>query len=609
MRTLDILGIENLQIQIEYYGSHENFYYANGNNWKVEGDTARSVNGAGDIFEIRKAVTQGVTVYKPSIKIRKKGGYGSVLRFIVSGEIARAPEYVLFNEADEVPVRNKALYGMGSGANTFRLIKDQWVNGVEFVAYRSQGYSGVVGVAGYDHYFTCVRLNENGQFCVDSYPNEHWLKLNTVTLCEGEEVLLDSFVLLEEKGEDALLTYGRHIGALHGVTGKKKALSGWCSWYYYGANISEEKILENTTIVRREKLPFNVIQIDDGWQVCNGTWEANERFSGGMRSLADKINAAGFIAGIWVAPFLFDKDCALVKEHADWFIFANNRIYIDYSREPAQKWLFSLFHKLSHEWGYRYIKVDLVQSNLATDGYAQAGFNGLNNLRKGYEIIRRAVTEDTYILACTTPLGGVAGQADAVRCSIDIFEMWDSLKNVAIRALKRLYLNGYARIDPDCLLVRTSDKQDGECFRLCTRTEREIETFITFLSVCGGNVMISDKLSLLDERDFSKIRALFPLNDQPCRVSDLFDSAIPCAFAYGEKDGEHAYAFINWTDKAKTFTPDTMGKRYSYRFWAKKEEPAGGSFQITLPPHGSEIVYFSNDKKSGDRHSVSIVGE
>src|SRR5688572_23909816 len=53
---------------------------------------------------------------------------------------------------------------------------------------------------------------------------------------------------------------------------KLKAPSyGWCSWYEYGLDINEDKILKNAKWVAKnkatKKLPLDYILIDDGWSV------------------------------------------------------------------------------------------------------------------------------------------------------------------------------------------------------------------------------------------------------------------------------------------------------------------------------------------------------
>ena len=66
--------------------------------------------------------------------------------------------------------------------------------------------------------------------------------------------------------------------------------------------------------------PIEVFQIDDGWQKHWGEWEANEEFPSGMANLAADIRAAGFTAGLWMAPFYVSTEAQIYSEQEDWWV-------------------------------------------------------------------------------------------------------------------------------------------------------------------------------------------------------------------------------------------------------------------------------------------------
>ncbi len=71
----------------------------------------------------------------------------------------------------------------------------------------------------------------------------------------------------------------------------------------------------------RARFPIEVVQLDDGYQAALGDWDrTNEKFPSGLKNLAGEIRDAGFIAGIWTAPFFAARDSQLMREHGDWFI-------------------------------------------------------------------------------------------------------------------------------------------------------------------------------------------------------------------------------------------------------------------------------------------------
>ena len=68
----------------------------------------------------------------------------------------------------------------------------------------------------------------------------------------------------------------------------KKPIKGWCSWYAYGENISEEKILLNAIKINDffSGSDKKYTLVDDGWTKC-GDWKtySSKRFPKGMKNL------------------------------------------------------------------------------------------------------------------------------------------------------------------------------------------------------------------------------------------------------------------------------------------------------------------------------------
>ena len=71
----------------------------------------------------------------------------------------------------------------------------------------------------------------------------------------------------------------------------------WCSWYSLYTAIDEDIL--HKTFDDLGDLPFDVLQVDDGWQISVGDWEANAKFPSGMDGLANKIKSTGRKAGLW----------------------------------------------------------------------------------------------------------------------------------------------------------------------------------------------------------------------------------------------------------------------------------------------------------------------
>ncbi|MBT7191305.1 MAG: alpha-galactosidase, partial [Anaerolineae bacterium] len=76
----------------------------------------------------------------------------------------------------------------------------------------------------------------------------------------------------------------------------------WCSWYSFYTHISEQNL--NQALDDLGDLPFDVFQVDDGWQRAIGDWVPNEKFPGGLDSLSTQIRRTGRTPGIWLAPLI-----------------------------------------------------------------------------------------------------------------------------------------------------------------------------------------------------------------------------------------------------------------------------------------------------------------
>ncbi len=44
------------------------------------------------------------------------------------------------------------------------------------------------------------------------------------------------------------------------------------------------------------------------------------KFPNGLRPLADAAHESGFLAGLWLAPFVCEKESLLCKDHPDWLL-------------------------------------------------------------------------------------------------------------------------------------------------------------------------------------------------------------------------------------------------------------------------------------------------
>lgn len=194
----------------------------------------------------------------------------------------------------------------------------------EYVGLLNHRPSGSILLAGFitSRRMMCrltIELAESGaaqlELCCDA---DHIL-VEPGESVESEELLLtcgsDSQALLEEFAS----RWGENMNARTW----DHAPTGWCSWYYYFENVTAADIAENLEdlAARRSDFPLEYIQIDNGWQSAYGDWlHTNARFPEGLRALAHSIAEKRFKPGLWLAPFLVEKNSRLYSEHPEWTI-------------------------------------------------------------------------------------------------------------------------------------------------------------------------------------------------------------------------------------------------------------------------------------------------
>jgi alpha-galactosidase len=107
--------------------------------------------------------------------------------------------------------------------------------------------------------------------------------------------------------------YADELGKRLGKKSNQSTPRIWCSWYSFYTAI-DESILHRIFDDLGD-LPFDVLQVDDGWQVSIGDWVANAKFPSGMNTLAKKIKSTGRKAGLWLAPLIAVESSRLFRKH------------------------------------------------------------------------------------------------------------------------------------------------------------------------------------------------------------------------------------------------------------------------------------------------------
>lgn len=270
--------------------------------------------------------------------------------------------------------------------------------------------------------------------------------------CQSERLI----IFTHEQVEEGLRRWARIVATASPTPPRVpgEPMTGWCSWYNLYAYITEENILEHlhgvTAVSQQEKLPMRIFQIDDGFTPEMGDWLAvKPQFPRDMKPLLDDIRAAGFIPGLWIAPFMVGNRSRLYQERPDWVVqdrqtggplvqmqfYAEFRWHkrseeyyiLDTTHPEAFAYLRQVFRTWRYEWGCEYFKTDFMHfgSEHGPD-HARWHTPGLTRIeiwRRTAEMIREEIG-DALWLGCGCPLWVPVGLVDGVRIGRDVGVTW-----------------------------------------------------------------------------------------------------------------------------------------------------------------------------------------
>ena len=388
---------------------------------------------------------------------------------------------------------------------------------------------------------------------------ELWIEafLGGAVLEPGERRALHDVWLGEGEGDPSALleTWAGALGAAGHARVSAPYQVGWCSWYHYFHAVTEADLRGN--LARAVAWPFEVFQLDDGFQPAIGDWlTTNEKFPTSLDGLAAAIAAEGRTPGIWIAPFLAAPDSDVARGHPDWL--ATHRASgtplvgmvndgwggavstLDTTNPEVLDHLASVAASLV-EAGFPYLKLDFTYAPSIHGGYADPSQTPAQRVRAGFEAIRRGAGDDAFLLGCGAPFGPAVGLVDGMRIGADVAPWWhpqpdqyrppghlggepatvNAWRNTLSRSFlhRQLWLN-----DPDCLMLRAEH----------TNLDREqIRAWALAVGVSGGMALVSDDLALLGPDARALLDDVLALGREadagahPPRCNDLLDADPP----------------------------------------------------------------------------------
>lgn len=327
--------------------------------------------------------------------------------------------------------------------------------------------------------------------------------------------LLDGRLAVTADGEVRTSTYDGPLGAALESFGDdladhldvrrvRELGTGWCSWYCYWLDVTEDDVLGNLAAIDDHQLPIDTVQLDDGYEAGIGDWlsRRTDRFPSPLSDLAQRIVDTGRTAGIWTAPFLVGSDSEVAREHPDWLVggadagsphWQQDLAVLDVTHPDAAEHLIGIYRTL-RAWGFTYHKIDFVYGG-AISGRRHADIGAVEAYVEGLRLVREGVGDDAVLLGCGAPILPSIGYVDAMRVSPDIALEFDPSgasrdapggRNALLNGRARAWQHGRFWVnDPDCLLVRPE-------------VERR-DVWAGYLRALGGLAVSSDPIAALDD--------------------------------------------------------------------------------------------------------------
>ncbi len=383
--------------------------------------------------------------------------------------------------------------------------------------------------------------------------------------------------------------------------------TGWTSWYNYYTGISETIITENLDALSNNRVPIDIFQIDDGYQAAVGDWlEIQPSFPGGMKSMADRIKEKGYRAGLWLAPFICEKDSHVMKSRDDWLLKKDGKpvaagwnplwsgtfYAMDVYNDEFLYYLHDVFETVLNRWGFDMVKLDFLYAAamLPRNGRPRGAV-----MTDAMKFLRRCAG-DKQILGCGVPMGPAFGLVDYCRIGSDIAPKWEdrllraahyrervSTANSLASTVGRSHLNGRVFVnDPDVVMLRERDN---------SMSGDQRRSLFILNNIFGGLLFTSDNVADYSPETMLLYRSLFPLRDK----DDIRATRDGGVLSVDFRIGENRYAaFANLSSRRAAVT---LGEGLFFSALGDEDRPfTPGGTAVTLRPYESRCYLYVRDE-------------
>ncbi len=394
-----------------------------------------------------------------------------------------------------------------------------------------------------NNYFLGALSPQKAYTSFDWFEEENKLVISQFCERKFEANEVYSFSILEKSGvENDIYTDFFNRFPAKNTFEKTKKFTGWTSWYLHYTNIDESIITSNLNNFIERNIPIDYFQIDDGWQISIGNWNCNEKFPNGLQKIVETAKANNIKPGLWLAPFIAEKNSFIFKEKKDWLLKNNlgkpikmtyNPLWsgwfyaIDFYNLEARSYIAETLQRVTKEWGFSLLKLDFL--------YA-VGIVPQHNKSRG-EVMWEAMVwlreqlKDVEILGCGVPLNSACGNTDFCRIGPDVSESWDvnwlamvnhaerlSTKNAIRNSILRFPIDHKAfRNDPDVFILREKNQHLSETQQF---------TLYIINQLFGNLIFTSDDIATYGKTDMQLYKQQFPAKNIEIIKARIYDKLL-----------------------------------------------------------------------------------
>lgn len=376
--------------------------------------------------------------------------------------------------------------------------------------------------------------------------------LSGIVLKKGEEITLFDY-MFSSSYEEGLTLFQNHFKKLN-----TKKVFGYTSWYNYYQNISEDIILRDLDAIDNR---FNLFQIDDGFETYVGDWldVDKKKFPNGLEPVVKKIHEKKLLAGLWLAPFVLEKESHLYKEKPNWVkknlrgeqVFACGNWSGCYLLDLENEEVVAYIKKcLTHyaKMGFDFFKLDFLY---AAGLEIPLGYSRCQYQYKCYKILRDTL-KDKIILGCGANIINSYGLFDYLRVGPDVSLIFDdvaymkffhreristktTLQNTIFRSVfdDRLFGN-----DPDVFLLRDNNIE---------LSKEQKYSLAMINSLFSSVLMTSDNIAEYDEEKDALLNKVLDnfLHAKNVRFNKNTNHTIDISYDLGKEHYSFSYNFKN----------------------------------------------------------------